>query len=153
MNSDDKEPGNEEPGDYEVGYGKPPLHTRFKKGHSGNPNGRPQGSKSFPTLLNKALQKSVVLRKNGRTMTKMEVIVEQLTNRGASGDFRAMKLLFVDLAQYLHRELKPRRSRGLSDVAAARIRSPTRIFGCQDPLDNQWRFPVLTDPCNLVPRW
>ena len=27
--------------DYEVGYGKPPKHTQFKRGQSGNPNGRP----------------------------------------------------------------------------------------------------------------
>jgi hypothetical protein len=30
-------------GDYEVGYGKPPKHTRFRKGQSGNPGGRPRG--------------------------------------------------------------------------------------------------------------
>ena len=27
---------------YEVGYGKPPVHTRFPKGQSGNPSGRPK---------------------------------------------------------------------------------------------------------------
>jgi len=41
--------------DYEVGYGKPPHHTRFVKGQSGNPRGRPRGAKNMKTLLNKAL--------------------------------------------------------------------------------------------------
>jgi Family of unknown function (DUF5681) len=30
-------------GDYEVGYGKPPARSRFSKGQSGNPKGRPKG--------------------------------------------------------------------------------------------------------------
>ena len=35
---------------YAVGWGKPPRHTRFKKGQSGNPKGRPPGSKNMNTL-------------------------------------------------------------------------------------------------------
>jgi len=27
---------------YDVGYGKPPIHSRFCKGQSGNPSGRPR---------------------------------------------------------------------------------------------------------------
>ena len=42
--------------DYEVGYGKPPRHTRFELGRSGNPQGRPGGSKNLLTLLNEALK-------------------------------------------------------------------------------------------------
>jgi Family of unknown function (DUF5681) len=30
-------------GDYKVGYGRPPSNTRFRKGVSGNPKGRPRG--------------------------------------------------------------------------------------------------------------
>ena len=42
---------------YEVGYGKPPLHTRFQKGESGNPKGRPRGKKNMATLLSTALKR------------------------------------------------------------------------------------------------
>ena len=45
----------EKSGDYEVGYGRPPRHTRFAKGQSGNPRGRPCGAKNFTTLLEEAL--------------------------------------------------------------------------------------------------
>ena len=43
--------------DYQVGPGRPPLHTRFKKGQSGNPGGR--HAKSLPALLANALDETV----------------------------------------------------------------------------------------------
>src|SRR4051794_35897587 len=46
--------------DYEVGRGKPPKHSQFRKGQSGNPCGRPRGAKNFDTLLIKALDEKVV---------------------------------------------------------------------------------------------
>ena len=36
----------EKDADYQVGYGKPPIETRFKSGQSGNPRGRPKGAKN-----------------------------------------------------------------------------------------------------------
>jgi hypothetical protein len=54
-------------GDYEVGYGKPPKHTRFKPGQSGNPKGRPKASKDFRSLLHRALFKKRRLLKMARS--------------------------------------------------------------------------------------
>ena len=45
---------------YAVGYGKPPVHTRFAKGRSGNPGGRPRG-KNLTTLLQEALAETVTI--------------------------------------------------------------------------------------------
>ena len=95
-------------GDYEVGYGKPPRHTRFVKGQSGNPRGRPPGAKSFTTLLDEALNERVLVAENGgrRKVSKRQAIVTQLVNRAATADFRAMKML-LDFARDTERQTEP----------------------------------------------
>jgi hypothetical protein len=63
--------------DYEVSRGKPPLHSRFKKGQSGNPRGpRP---KSLPALLVDALNEEVVATIDGerREITKREAVANR----------------------------------------------------------------------------
>jgi hypothetical protein len=77
---------------YAVGYGKPPSHSRFKPGASGNPNGRPKGSLNLITVLQKALHEMVTINENGKRkrITKLEATMKQLTNKAATGDMRAM---------------------------------------------------------------
>src|SRR5260370_13628846 len=79
--------------DYKVGPGRPPLHTRFKKGQSGNPGGR--SAKSLPALLADALNETVVVTIDGqrRKITKREAIVTQMVDKSASADLRATKML------------------------------------------------------------
>jgi uncharacterized protein (UPF0216 family) len=81
--------------DYKVGYKKPPLHTRFQRGQSGNPRGRPRGSKNFSTLLTEALNEPVVITEDGRrrTISKRELGVRQLANRFAMAEAQATKML------------------------------------------------------------
>jgi hypothetical protein len=85
--------------DYKVGYGKPPCHTRFVQGQSGNPRGRPPGAKNMKTLLTKALNELVVVTDNGgrRKVSKREAIVTQLVNRSAKADFKAIQILLAML--------------------------------------------------------
>jgi Family of unknown function (DUF5681) len=81
---------------YDVGYGKPPNSTRFRKGQSGNPKGRPRGAKNFSTILAEELQQPVVVRENGRqkAISKLRASIKQLVNKAASGEPRAIKALF-----------------------------------------------------------
>ena len=85
----------DEGSDYKVGYKKPPLHTRFQKGRSGNPRGRPPGSKNFSTLLNNALNEPVVVTEDGkrRKISKRELGVRQLANKFAMAEAQATKML------------------------------------------------------------
>ena len=87
--------GNDEELSYEVGYGKPPVQTRFRKGVSGNPKGRPRGKANWRTLLLKTMNEKVVINENGvrKTVTKLEAAFKQLVNKAASGDLRALQQL------------------------------------------------------------
>jgi Family of unknown function (DUF5681) len=84
MKSGDSPPDNSE-GD--VGYGKPPKATRFTKGESGNPGGRPRGRQReapYETVLGQM----VTIREGGieRRVSAAEAFLLQLTKRGLEGD-------------------------------------------------------------------
>ena len=81
--------------DYPVGYRRPPREHRFKPGQSGNPNGRPRGSKSFARLLLEELATKITIQENGvpRRITKQEAIVKQYVNKAMRGDHRVLKPL------------------------------------------------------------
>jgi hypothetical protein len=87
--------------DYAIGYGKPPVHSRFRKGRSGNPGGRPRG-KSLATLLREALAETATIEVKGRRrrVSKGQAMVALLIDRAAEDDPRWMKLL-LDLLQTL----------------------------------------------------
>ena len=80
---------------YDVGFAKTPVHSRFKPGKSGNPKGRPRGSKNKSTILRETLAQKVTVQQNGRAlkMNKLTVIITTLVNKAASGDLRAISLL------------------------------------------------------------
>jgi Family of unknown function (DUF5681) len=82
-------------GEYKVGRGRPPLHTRFKKGQSGNPRGPRPRPKDLPALLVAALNEPVVVTANGepRQITKREAVVAQLVDKSTGADLRATKML------------------------------------------------------------
>ena len=94
--------------DYAVGYAKPPRHTRFQKGKSGNPQGRPKGSKNLTTLLGEALSEPVIVAENGgrRKITMREAIIKQLVKRSATADLRAIKIL-LDMVRDIEGQTEP----------------------------------------------
>lgn len=82
-----------DPADYEVGFGKPPVHSQFKKGQSGNVRGRPKGKQNLVTVINRALNEKIQIVEKGRrkSITKLEAAVKQLCNKAAQGDARSIQ--------------------------------------------------------------
>ena len=85
----------EQPRQYAVGYGKPPIETRFNKGQSGNPGGRPRTEKKLVTLLAEALsRRSGFPKADGSWMTQAEAIFAGLVGQASGSDLKAKRLLF-----------------------------------------------------------
>jgi Family of unknown function (DUF5681) len=80
---------------YEVGYCKPPVHTRFKPGQSGNPTGRPKDSPNLKTLFQKILKEQISLREGSVTkkISKAEAVMRGLVIGALKGDTRSVMTL------------------------------------------------------------
>ena len=86
---------------YAVGYGRPPVATRFKPGQSGNPGGKPKRPAAIlARLMAQEVNETVEATENGqpRSLTKLEATLKQIANRAASGDRRSAMLMFSLLA-------------------------------------------------------
>jgi len=83
---------------YEVGYKKPPKKGQFKKGQSGNKQGRPKGSKNFVTILTKELNQKVTVNENGRQkkISRMEAMVKRLVAEALQGERRSL-ITLIDI--------------------------------------------------------
>ena len=88
----ESKPANEPTGEpYKVGYRKPPKHTQFKPGRSGNPRGRSKGTKNLKTDLIEVLGEKVLVREGDRQVwvSKQRAAVMTLVAKTLKGDGRA----------------------------------------------------------------
>ncbi|QYU70755.1 hypothetical protein J4558_11845 [Leptolyngbya sp. 15MV] len=102
-------PPSERPSGYEVGYGKPPRHTRFKPGQSGNPRGRPRGAKSLNTLVRGTLTQKVAVRTAAgeSRMTRIEAVLHKTVEQAMKGNPRALAELIKLYASAVPEEKGP----------------------------------------------
>lgn len=95
--------------DYEVGYSKPPKHSRFKPGQSGNPGGRPRGAKNKKSALNEERLKTIILEEayrmikvndgpNQVSVPMAQAVVRSLAHNAVKGNTTAQRLFAEMLA-------------------------------------------------------
>ncbi len=89
--------------DYQIGYKKPPKHTRFKPGQSGNPRGRPKGTKNLKTDLMEELGEKIVVREGDRPqkVSKQRALLKSVVNRAIQGDPRATAIALSTMMRLL----------------------------------------------------
>jgi hypothetical protein len=111
---------------YKVGPGRPPLHTHFKKGQSGNPRGA--RVKQLSDLLREALNQQTVVTIDGRRrrMTKREAMVAQLVEKSAAADLRAARLVLD-----LQKQAEAMAARRAKEAAAADLRAARLLIGLE----------------------
>jgi hypothetical protein len=93
---------------YAVGYGKPPHHTRFQPGRSGNPKGRPKSAKGLKTMVRETMTKRVDVRTAGGAtkMSRMEAVLHKTVELAMKGNARALAEIFKLYANAVPEEEK-----------------------------------------------
>jgi hypothetical protein len=93
-----------DPDELKVGYGRPPVHSRFKPGQSGNPRGRKRGTLNFATDLKRTLETPITLTDPGKKPRKVSTqtaVLLRLREKALKGDARALDRL-LELARIFH---------------------------------------------------
>jgi hypothetical protein len=105
--------------DYNIGRGKPPTATRFRKGQSGNPKGRPKGTRNLKTDLEAELGQRIHIKENDLPLqvSKQRALVKTLTAKSLKGDTRAASLLLSMVWRLIDKDPP---------------REPTRDFAAED---------------------
>ena len=94
-----------------IGYGLPPKHSRWKTGESGNPKGRPKGSKNILTVLREIGRRKITNPADGRRYSYYELAGLRLFNEAARGNISAIRLVLSTAsdAEVTHNTVAPGR--------------------------------------------
>lgn len=124
--------------EYKVGYRKPPKSGQFKTGQSGNPKGRPKGTKSPKSLVLGLLTERIPVKtQNGvLKMSKMEALLHKQMEKASRGDDKAFKILLNLYGEALADQLVATAALGKEENVTASDRAVLNLFLQQNTAGN-----------------
>jgi hypothetical protein len=145
--------------DYEIGYGKPPKRTQFQPGVSGNPRGKPRGSKNLrPALREDQLVKLIFqeanrkinIREDGltRKITMAEAILRSLAAKAAQGN-RLHQKLFLDLYSQSGTRERERDERILDGIIDYKLKAEQELKRCKALGEEPPDLPIHPDDIQI----
>ena len=124
--------------DYSVGYARPPKHTQFTSGKSGNPRGRPKARASLQDIVKDVLFEKMEVRIGEHTykMTSVRALIRTAMNRALKGDHKFLMAVIAFI-----------RMSGLSDIGGDALTTETDTSADEAILaDFLKRQGLVTDP-------
>ena len=127
--------GDSSDGDYAVGYGRPPVATRFRAGQSGNPNGRPPGRSNVKTMVERVIHRKVPVREGERTreLPILEAILQAHAVKAIKGDARSAALIISLVKPGLSPEQGESEQVPSGNALAGNPRPSAQLFSNIDP--------------------
>lgn len=122
--------------EYKVGYGKPPKHSQFRPGQSGNAKGRPKGIRNLNTDLEEELNEKLLVNEGGKPkeITKQRAMLKSLFAKALKGDTRASSVLIGLILGLEQTRISDKDTRPLGEEDAAILQAFTaRILGGIEP--------------------
>lgn len=111
--------------DEKVGYRRPPKHSRFKPGQSGNPRGRQKRDTTIVEALSDELRATITVQENGRQLriTKAETVAKSLVLKAAKGDTKAFALIMQLVPEQFRQGAESERETEITDAEKAVLES------------------------------
>lgn len=126
-------------GDYQVGHGRPPKATRWQKGQSGNPKGRPKTRKAGAVDISNFLNEPIEARIHGKTrkMHPFEGMVWQMAQKALQGNLTNI-ISFIELCDDYGLILTPPPENGGGVIFAPKGMTPAEyVKQFADPVDDE----------------
>lgn len=121
-----------------VGYKQPPTHLQFQPGQSGNPNGRPKGTRNFKSDLRDELSETISFREGNRevSISKQRALIKRLVAAAIEGNARSVATLMSFCARAFgddNDEQKSRRPRIARSLKRSHVLQPSATISLKQP--------------------